>query len=111
MTRRDVDSALRAAAELRRLCLALPHLATPAETARLARFDELARAPERATPADVEALVTGWRAWWRAGSTAAIAAMAERVDRAVIDSDRTLATYAVAAGAACAEAAMRGDTP
>ena len=95
---RDVASRLRAVSQLRRLCLSLPHVPTPAEQRLLARFDQLAKAPETATAADVDALAVGWRAWWRARHVAEMAAMARRVPRALIDSDRRLATHAAAAG-------------
>lgn len=94
---RDVAARLRAVSELRRLCLSLPHVATPAETRLLARFDELAAFPEQAAGADVEALAIGWRAWWRAGRVAELAAMADRVAPRLIETDRRLATYATAA--------------
>lgn len=108
---RDAGGSLRTASALRRLCLSLPHLATPAEVALIGRFERLVAAPGRATAADAEALAAGWRAWWRAGRVSELSEMAREVERAVIDGDRRLATYAVAAEAACAEAAVRGDAP
>ncbi|MBI2204308.1 MAG: hypothetical protein HYU41_10715 [Candidatus Rokubacteria bacterium] len=108
MPDRDVGAALRAASVLRRLCLSLPHLATPSEARLLARFHQLTTAPEGVTTGDIDALAAGWRTWWRAGRVAELSAMAERVTRAVIDSDRRLATYAVAAQAARTDAATRG---
>ena len=96
---RDVASTLRAVSQLRRLCLSLPHVPTSAEQRLLARFDQLAASPNAANAADVDALAVGWRAWWRAGRTAEIAAMAATLPPTLIGGDRRLATYAVAASA------------
>lgn len=94
---RDIASRLRAVSQLRRLCLGLPHVPTPAEQRLLARFEQLAKAPESATAADIDSLAAGWRAWWRARRADEIAAMARCVPRVLIDGDRRLATYAAAA--------------
>ncbi len=95
---RDVASRLRAVSELRRLCLSLPHVPTPAERRLLVRFERLAKAPETAAAADVDAIAVGWRAWWRARRVEEIVTMARRVPRVLIDRDRRLATYAAAGG-------------
>lgn len=92
----DAAGRLRRASALRELCLRLPHLATPAELARLRRFEALAVTPESATAQDIDALVVGWRTWWRAGQTEQLRAMAARVPRAIVGADRRLAAYAVA---------------
>lgn len=97
MSLRDADANLRKVAALREFCLKLPHLPTPLETARLRRFDELVAHAASATASDVEALVAGWRQWWRAGRTAELRAMVGRVPQGIVQSDRRLATYAVAA--------------
>lgn len=94
---RDVDWRMRKVAALRALCLTLPHEATPAETERLQRFDELARAPDLATAADLDAIVTGWRAWWRQGRLAEILAMAARLPGTIVEHDRRATTYVAAA--------------
>lgn len=104
MTGDEVSARLATVSALRALGLRLPHVATPAELARLRRFEALVLAPEQATAADVEALVAGWSRWWREGRTAELADMARRLDVALIDSDRRLATFATAAGGESAPA-------
>ena len=96
MTGEEVAARLATVSALRALCLRLPHVPTPTETARLRHFDELVEAPEHATERDVEVLVAGWARWWREGRTAELSQMARRVDAALIDSDRRLASFAVA---------------
>jgi hypothetical protein len=96
MTGEEVAARLATVSALRALCLRLPHVPTPTEIARLTRFDALVDAPEDATERDIEALVAGWSRWWRQGRPAEISAMARRVDAALIDSDRRLASLAVA---------------
>ena len=92
----DIDRSLRKVSELRRLCLSLPHLSTPAERQRLERFEELVRAPGSATSEDADALATGWRTWWRAQRFDEIASMAERLPSVIVDGDRDVAMFAVA---------------
>ena len=94
----DAARAIRKASALRSLCQSLPHVSTPAEIARLRRFDELVAQPESATGSDLEALATGWRLWWRQDDTERLRAMAARVPAALLAADRRLATYACAAG-------------
>ena len=96
MTGEEVTARLNIVSALRVLSLELPHIPTPAEIVLLKQFDLLVEAPERATERDVEALVAGWSRWWREGRTADLSAMARRVDAALIDSDRRLASFAVA---------------
>jgi hypothetical protein len=96
MTGADIAPTLRKVAALRALCLRLPHLATPAERASLARFEGLVAAPHTATLSDVEVLVTGWRAWWRAQQHDPMRAMAERLPRDLVEHDRRLAMYRMA---------------
>ncbi|MBI1737469.1 MAG: hypothetical protein HYR51_20035 [Candidatus Rokubacteria bacterium] len=83
--------------QLHRMCARLPHVATPAERRLLARFDELVITPRAAEGRDVDAVVTGWRAWWRAGRRGDIVSMAACLPSALIRADRRLATYALAA--------------
>jgi hypothetical protein len=94
MIRRDVASTLRAVSALRALCLRLPHLPTPAETARLRRFQELVVSPHSATDDDIEAIAAGWRGWWRSGQADRVRAMAEALPAGLMDRDRRLAAYA-----------------
>jgi hypothetical protein len=96
----DFDRALRTVSELRRLCLSLPHIATPAEQRLLARFDEIVASAASVTDADIPAITAGWRAWWRAQRFADIVTMAGRLPPDFVDADRELATYAVAAKSA-----------
>jgi hypothetical protein len=99
----DPTRALRKASALRALCRRLPHISTPAELARLQRFDELGASPETATIGDVEALISGWRRWWYQGETERLCAMAARVPAALMRGDRSLALYACAAATREAE--------
>lgn len=92
----DVDRSLKKVSELRRLCLSLPHLRTPAERRRLERFEALVRAPASATCDDIDAIATGWRTWWRAQRFEDIETMATRLPSDVVDGDRDLAMFAVA---------------
>ena len=96
MTGEEVTACLATVSALRSLCLRLPHIPTPTEMARLTRFDALVETPERATERDLEALVAGWSRWWREGRTTELSQMARRVDAELIDSDRRLASFAVA---------------
>jgi len=101
---RDAAQTLRRVAELRTLCLRLPHLPTEAEAALLRRFDALAGAPEAVTAGDVEVVAAGWRRWWRRGEADRLRAMADRLPPGLVGSDRRLASYALAAGAGAASA-------
>lgn len=100
MSVRATAATLRTVAALRALCISLPHLPTPVETARLRRFEALVDSLESATAEDVEALVAGWQGWWRAGQIHRILAMASRLPAGFVETDRRLATYAHAASRA-----------
>ena len=97
MTARDVSFALRKVAALRALCLQLPHLPTPAEQERLRRFETLVASPGKATDDDVDALVAGWRRWWRSGRSDFLLAMANGLPAALVERDLRLAGYLQAA--------------
>ena len=97
MNPRDAGPILRAASALRALCLTLPHLPTPAETRQLERFASLAASPGLAGHDDVETLLAGWRQWWRDGRTADLRVMASRLAPALMQEDRRLVAYVVAA--------------
>ncbi len=94
MIARDVAATLRHVAALRALCLRLPHVPTPAESALLQRFEMLAPSPQVAVDADVEAIAAGWRAWWRGGEHRRIAEMAAALPVSLVDGDRRLVAYA-----------------
>ena len=96
-TTRDIAAALRRVSQLRRLCLSLPHIPTPAEERLLSRFDEISAHPASARKTDVDAIAAGWREWWRTRQVAVIARMARAIDHRLVDGDRRLATLAVAA--------------
>jgi hypothetical protein len=91
---RDVAMTLRRVAALRALCLSLPHVPTPTESALLHTFEMLARAPQSAVDGDAEAIAAGWRAWWRGGEHRRIAEMAAALPVSLVGGDRGLATYA-----------------
>ena len=82
---------------LRELFGALPHLPTEVETQRLRRFDGLADAPAHADQHDVEALLAGWRRWWRNGMSKDLVAMAGRLPLGLVDTGRRLSSYLEAA--------------
>lgn len=94
---RDVTAILRKVSALRTLCLRLPHLTTPAERKLLRHFDALVVSPGAATDADIEALVAGWRQWWREGRTGALCAMADTLPAGITERDRDLAAFLSAA--------------
>lgn len=97
MTSRDVSPALRKASALRALCLQLPHRPTRIESERLRSFEALVAEPDRVTEADVEVLLVGWRQWWREGDVDALWRMGTKVPLRVIERDRWLSTWWLAA--------------
>jgi len=98
---RTADAKIRAVARLRDLCRRLPHIPTEAEQQLLERFQLLERAPTTARADDLDALAAGWGAWWRVRRSRDIASMAAALPPGLIDADRRLATYALAAQLAC----------
>ncbi len=94
---RDAEGTLRAVSGLRDLFGALPHLPTEVETQRLRRFESLTESPGSADRNDMEALVAGWRRWWRNGMTKDLVAMASQLPPEVIEHDRRLQSYLEAA--------------
>ena len=94
---RDVAATLRTVAALRTLCLRLPHVPTPAELAQLQRFEMLAAAPDSATADDIEPLLAGCRHWWREGRVDRLTELAERLPAPLVEADRRLASFLLAA--------------
>lgn len=107
MRAHDAEATLRAISSLRALCFSLPHLPTPAETHRMKRFATLETTPELAGFEDTETVLTGWRQWWRDGRAADLISMAGRLPPTLVESDRRLASYALAAR----EVSPRSSTP
>ena len=68
-----------------------------AEARRLKRFEALAASPDSAGRDDLEAVLTGWREWWRQGRADDLLAMGARLPAALVQEDRRLASYLVAA--------------
>jgi hypothetical protein len=115
MSVRDAAATLRVVSALRALCLALPHVPTPAELDRLRRFEQLVMSPESAGHDDIEAMVAGWREWWRRDRTDDLLAMANRLPPSLVQQDRRLASYLLGAQEVSrstdAKALAQGEAP
>jgi hypothetical protein len=61
------------------------------------RFATLAVTPGLAGLEDTETILAGWRQWWRDGRTGDLLAMANGLPSALVEHDRRLASYALAA--------------
>jgi hypothetical protein len=94
---RSAAARIRAVSRLRELCRRLPHFPTEAERRLLDRFQSLGRSPAAARLEDTDALAAGWRAWWRERRADDIDAMARSLPPGLVEADRRLATYALAA--------------
>ncbi len=96
--KRSVEDTLTTISALRRLCLSLPHAPTPNERQQLERFESLRRgaAPLRD---DIEALRTGLRHCWRSGNAVTLLEMASRIPSELLERDRWLQSFVVAAQA------------
>jgi hypothetical protein len=70
------------------------------------RFATLQGTPELAGLEDTETVLTGWRQWWRDGCTDDLLAMASRLPSALVEGDRELASYALAAREASSRSSM-----
>ena len=95
--KRSVGETLMTVSALRRLCLTLPHAATPEEVRRLERFERLRRSAVPLNEEDLEALRTGLRQCWRSRDTQTLRQMAARIPAAFLDRDRWLQSFVVAA--------------
>jgi hypothetical protein len=82
---------------LRRLCLTLPHAPTPREVRRLERFERLRRGAAPLSDGDIEALRTGLRDCWRSQETGTLLEMAARIPPELLERDRWLQSFVVAA--------------
>ena len=97
MTTSDAAPAIRSVAQLRALFVRLPHVPTPAELARLQRFEVIVADPALAGTEDIESIVAGWRRWWREGRVDQIAAMASAISADLVESDPRLLDLAFVA--------------
>jgi len=95
--RRSVGDALRTIASLRTFCLGLPHAPTPAEMRELDRFERLRRAEASPGEEDIGALRTGLRQCWRSRDTQTLRQMAARIPPELLERDRWLQSFVVAA--------------
>ena len=108
--KRPVGDVLTAISALRRLCLALPHAPTPDERRRLERFERLRGGAAPLRDEDIEALRTGLRHCWLSGNAGTILEMAPRIPSELLERDRWLQSFMVAAQALAAapERSKRG---
>ena len=98
--RRPVGDVLRSISALRTFCLALPHAPTPVEIRQIERFERLRRGAASLTGQDIDALRSGLRDCWHRGVTTAFLEMAARIPADLVDRDRWLQSFVVAAQAA-----------
>lgn len=90
---------MRRISALRTLCLTLPHAPTPEEVRQLARFERLREACVPLGEEEIAALRAGLRHCWRSGNAGTLAEMVERIPRELLDRDRWLQSFSVAAQA------------
>lgn len=95
--KRSVGETLMTVSALRRLCLTLPHAPTPREVRRLERFERLRRGAASLSGDDVETLRTGLRDCWRSQETGTLLEMAARIPPELLERDRWLQSFVVAA--------------
>ena len=109
--KRPVGDVLSAISALRRLCLTLPHAATPEEVRRLERFERLRTGGAPLSDGDIDAVRTGLRHCWRSRDTETLLDMAARIPGGLLDRDRWLQTFVLAARALSAEGAGSASAP
>ena len=97
--KRSVEDTLTTISALRQLCLTLPHAPTPAEARRLERFERVREGAVPLNEEDVEALRTGLRQCWRSRDTETLRDMAARIPGGLLERDRWLQSFVVAARA------------
>ena len=95
--KRSVEDTLTTISALRRLCLTLPHAATPEEVRRLERFERLRKSAATLSDGDIDALRIGLRHCWRSRDTETLLDMAARIPGWLLDRDRWLQSFVVAA--------------
>ncbi len=95
--KRSVEDTLPTISALRRPCLPLPHAATPEEVQRLERFERLRKGAVPLSDGDIEALRTGLRHCWRSRDIETLLDMAARIPGGLLDRDRWLQSFVVAA--------------
>jgi hypothetical protein len=95
--KRSVEDTLTTISALRRLCLTLPHAQTPEEVRRLDRFERLRRGRASLSDGDIDALRTGLRHCWRSQETGTLLEMAARIPPELLQRDRWLQSFVVAA--------------
>lgn len=95
--KRPVGDVLTTISALRRLCLGLPHAPTPAEMRQLERFERLRQAEASPGDEDIGALRAGLRHCWRSRDVGTLQQMTARLPSALLERDRWLQSFAVAA--------------
>lgn len=99
MMARLVGDVLKSIAALRKLCLTLPHVPTPYEARQLQRFEGLRRGASHLTDEDIDALRSGLQDCWRRRDVETLREMAARVPPELLERDRWLQSFVVAAQA------------
>lgn len=95
--KRSVGKTLMTVSALRRLCLTLPHAPTPREVRRLERFERLRKGGVPLGEGDIDALRTGLRDCWRRQDAGTLREMAPRISSELLERDRWLQSFVVAA--------------
>ena len=97
MMARPVGDVLKSVAALRKFCLTLPHAPTPYEVQQLQRFEGLRQGVAPLTDEDIDALRSGLRDCWCRRDAETLREMAARVPPELLERDRWLQSFVVAA--------------